>query len=150
MPILRAVLMTRQAISPRLAIRIFLNISLCASRVGTLAGFHDFLLRGSAFEFVALVPGRPGARVGDVRADIVERVDVLHRAAQVPVRIEFVRGLMIAVGAVVVAQRHAGRLAAFAQVDAAAGVEHRHADLGEADVVRAVEGALLGLGVGRG
>ena len=73
----------------------------------------------------------------------------LRRARHVPVRIEFVRRLMIVVHAVIVAQRHARRRAALDEIDARAGRHRRHAVLRQAEMIGAEEAALLRLGIGR-
>ena len=70
-------------------------------------------------------------------------MQVLHDAAQVPVRIELVGGLVVGHGLVVGLDLAAILLALFNVVDAALGVERRHAVLGEAEVVGAEEEALL-------
>src|SRR5215813_82873 len=91
-------------------------------------------------KFVARVPVRPGVAVGKLLAQEVERVDVVERSRQIPIGIELIRRLMVAMLRVVIAQYLAGRFATRQQVEAASRVERRNAHFGEADMVGAVEG----------
>src|SRR6187401_981912 len=70
------------------------------------------LLRGARLvadgaEGIALAVVRPRAAERERLADLIERVEVLHDAAQVPFRIEVVRRRVVAVLGVVVQLRQA-------------------------------------------
>src|SRR5690606_23703906 len=67
-------------------------------------------------------------------------------AGPVPIGIIFVAGLVVAVEAIILRRRAAGLGAAVHQILAAVGIQHRHAFLGEAEMVRAV--IIAGLGAG--
>jgi hypothetical protein len=91
-----------------------------------------------ASEFVVGVPVRPVVRFGKHPAETVEQLQILHGPGPIPVGIVFVVGPMIGVLAIRRFPRRAGRAAAFDQVLPSVYVEHWHAALGEAEMVRAV------------
>src|SRR5438105_7359954 len=86
-------------------------------------------------KLIAAVPVGPALAVGERVADGEERLKIADRTCQIPVRMPFVRGLMIMALAEIVADCLPGRLAAFPEIVAARRIEHRHAHLGEAEMV---------------
>src|SRR5262249_17379530 len=90
-------------------------------------------------ELVASIPVRPRVAVRERTAELVIGRDVLKRTGQIPFRIEFVRGLMISLRGVIVPYRLACFLASVHQIETAVRIEHGNADLGETDVIGAIE-----------
>ncbi len=106
------------------------------------------LLVALRLELGARLPFRELVGLRDPVADREEHLEVLARAAQVPVGPHLVGRLVVVALGELVAQllAVAGRLAD--EVHALVGIERGHALLGEVEVIRAVVEALLGLGIG--
>src|SRR6202789_1041011 len=100
MPILRAVLITRQAISPRLAMRILENISY-PQRRWSFRPRHRFI--SDRPKLVAVVPVGPVVAVGEFVAQCVERVEIGDNSRQIPIGFPLVGRLVIVAEAIVVA-----------------------------------------------
>ncbi len=116
---------------------------------GAVTGAASAVASRIALNSAVGVPLRPDMVVGELAADGVIEVEVLDRPGPVPRRVIFVARLVVAVGGIVVGRRLPRRLAAVEPVHAAAAAEHRHAQLGEAEMVGAEIAALLGTGFGR-
>src|SRR5690606_37046527 len=94
-------------------------------------------------EGIALDVVRPGIVAGQLTADTVERVKVLHHATQIPLRIELVGSRVIGHRGVLLLHLATELDTLLGVIDAALGVERRHTVLGEAEVVGTEEVALL-------
>src|SRR4029079_3408471 len=97
---------------------------------------------------VARRPRRIAIGLRDAVADREEQLRVLGETREIPGREHLALRLVVAplAGPLAGLEAEAGRLADV--VDAGVGVERRHADLGEVEVIRAVVEALLQLGIG--
>src|SRR5690606_13899822 len=94
-------------------------------------------------EGIALDVVRPGLTAGQLTADPVQRHQILDHATEIPGRIELIGRLMVGLGGVARLQLAAEIRTVLDVIDAALGVQRRHAVLGETEVVGAEEEALL-------
>ena len=108
------------------------------TRVTDNGGLHDLILRGRGTQLQQALALRP-----TFATVWIGNNDVLGAAGHVPFRRHFVGGLVIIVGRVGVVQGSPARFPALDHVDAVRGVEHRDAELGEVQMVGAVEVACL-------
>jgi hypothetical protein len=92
------------------------------------------------------VPVGPGVAVGEHAADAIVDAEIAQRPRPIPAGIIFVAGLVIALGRVILGHGSPAAAAAVDEIVAAFGIEHRHAELGEAEMVGTIVEALLGRG----
>ena len=98
-------------------------------------------------EFISRLPLGNCITVRDVVADLEQHLYVLHAAGQVPVRLHFVRRLVVVV--VVYSSRFCSRSRRLAdELDSGIGVERGHALFGELEMIGPVVEPFLRLGVG--
>lgn len=102
-----------------------------------------FLYRLGALEIRIGLPPRISGFRGNLFADRVERLHILDHAAQIPVRVVLVDGLVVDARGDVLVGLVAGGLTSAHEIQPTACVQHRHADLGEVELIGAEEEALL-------
>src|SRR3569832_1912968 len=107
--------------------------------LGLLAGGRGGV--ADRLELGARRPLGPLAAVGQGPAHIVPKGQVLHRPGEVPIGAPLVLGLVVAVGDIVIRRLLPGLAPAVDQIGARARIDHRHAALGEGEVVGPVVAA---------